>query len=197
MGLSVKDKIDILLPTTGERYDGLIYQIEAVLNQSYRSVHLWVLVDGEAVVKRFLDSRVSIVKVPKEFSGNHGHTPIKWALETLPLDGEWVWMTGDDDCLLPWGIEGLVKEGAGADMITGVCLAVSRGKQWVAERTPLGLEMQLGRVTGSSCLYRRSRLNEVGYDDVGYTADWTLIKKMLKFPCKHTNHVIAVMPQYG
>ena len=119
----MSNKIDILLPTNGKRLEGLKSQIRSVLHQSHEDIHLWVLMDGCNVEAECLDitcedRRVTFISVPSEHSGQHGHKAIKWTLAELPLDGEWVWMTGDDDCLLPWGFEGLLHESEGYDMVT-------------------------------------------------------------------------------
>lgn len=195
----MSNKIDILLPTNGKRMDGLKAQISSILNQTHKDIHLWILMDGceiEVECIEIQDNRVTFISTPEERGGNYGHGAIKWALSDLPLTGEFVWMTGDDDCLLPWGFEGLVHESEGYDMVTGVCLAVTRGHTWAGELTALGVTIHSGMITGSSCIYRRDRLLKVGYDDSCYEADWVLIKKMLDYPCKQTLHTIAVMPQY-
>ena len=194
-------RVDILLPTKGERLNGLIFQVNAILNQSYKNRVLWVLVDGDDeifdLIKRTIAEQckgaVEVIHVPNGWRGNWGHRPIKWALENLPLEGEWVITSGDDDCIMEWALDELVKNSEGVDTVIGICIPTKRNYSFV--KFYLGENIQLANITGSCCLYRRSRVMEVGYDDSRYEADWDLIEKMLKFPYCKINSVLFVMPQ--
>lgn len=193
--------VDVLLPTQGIREQGLIFQIDAFLNQSYRKMQLWVLIDSDnasfvastikAKVKRH--ERVKLIIVPEEWRGKHGHRPIKYAIENLPLEGDFVMTSGDDDCVMPWGVEKLAENTNDVDMVIGLCHATRRNHD--DSEVVLGKNIVLGEITGSCCLYRTSRVKEVGYDDELYEADWVLISKMLHYPSRQINSVIFVMPQ--
>ena len=195
------DMIDVLLPTEGKRMDGLIFQIQSILNQSYRSQKLWVLIDSDSprIIESTIRARLSpqarfeIKVVPEEWRGNWGHRPIKWALEHLPLEGEWVITSGDDDCIMEWALQRLAENTKDVDMVVGFCIPTTREHDAVP--LFLGDKIEKGKITGSCCLYRRSRLMEVGYDDSTYEADWDLIEKMLEFPYRQVASVLFVMPQ--
>lgn len=195
------EHIDVLLPTEGKRMNGLIFQIYSILNQSYRSHTLWVLVDSdkaqmverELKIKFPFNGKLKVAVVPDEWRGNWGHKPIKWALEHLPLEGEWVITSGDDDCITEWALQRLIERSDDVDMVVGMCIPVTREQEAVPMF--LGDEMKLGKITGSCCLYRRSRLMEVGYDDETYEADWVLIKRMMEFSYRRITSVLFVMPQ--
>lgn len=194
-------RVDILLPTKGERLNGLVFQVNAILNQSYKNRILWVLVDGDEgiydLIKRTLSEQCrgayEVIQVPIGWKGNWGHRPIKWALENLPLEGEWVITSGDDDCIMEWAIKELVDNSESVDTVIGICIPTKRDYSFV--KFYLGETIAFANITGSCCLYRRSKVMEVGYDDSKYEADWILIEKMIKFPYRHINSVLFVMPQ--
>ena len=191
--------IDVLLPTQGKRMNGLKFQIQAILNNSYKDIRLWTLIDAdnarevEAEIDKIKDPRHYVVVVPKEWRGNWGHRPIRYAIEELPLEGEWIITSGDDDVITEWALDELIKKSDGVNMVVGICLPVSR--MLTQTNRVLGEHMGLGQITGSCCLYRASTVKEVGYDDSTYEADWTLISKMMRFPFRQIRSVLFVMPQ--
>jgi len=200
----VKGRVDVLLPTSGERINGLIFQIQAILNQSHKDLRLWTLIDNDQpkILRDIIRSRVNddvrhkMVTIPEEWRGGWGHKPIKYAIENLPLDGEWLITTGDDDVVMEWALEELVANGSDVDMVVGLCVPVRRNHDCV--NIVLGEKVELGRITGSCCLYKTERVKELGYDDNLYEADWILIEKMSKYPYKQIESALFVMPQdYG
>ena len=198
-------RVDVLIPTAGERVDGLIYQINAFVNQSYKDKKIWVLVDVEdegafGVLKARIHDRtrryapIETIQVPSEYRGKHGHGPIKYAVEKLPLDGDWIITSGDDDSVMPWALEKLIEASNGVDMVVGRCIPVKRNHGYL-ENHVLGYHMLHGHITGSCCLYRTSRLKELGYDDSRYDADWDMIEKMMEYRYSKVEAVLFVMPQ--
>jgi hypothetical protein len=191
--------IDVLLPTQGKRMNGLKFQIQAILNNSYKDIRLWTLIDSDnaeevrAELSKTLHKRHNIIIVPEEWRGNWGHRPIKYAIEELPLKGEWLITSGDDDVITEWALDELIKQSQGVNMVVGICLPVSR--MLCQTDRVLGEHMALGQITGSCCLYRLSSVKEVGYDDSTYEADWKLIEKMMRFPFRQIKSVLFVMPQ--
>ncbi len=193
--------INVLLPTQGKRMNGLIFQIQAILNNSYKDIRLWTLIDHDdpKVVRNKIyeelkfDDRHKLIEVPQEWRGNWGHRPIRYAIEELPLEGEWVITSGDDDVITEWALDELIKQSHDVNMVVGICVPVSR--MLGLTKAILGLNMVLGAITGSCCLYRLSTVKEVGYDDSTYEADWALIEKMMKFPFRQIKSVLFVMPQ--
>ena len=194
--------IDVLLPTQGKRMNGLKFQIQAILNNSYKDIHLWVLIDCDNahdiedeidVMGYYPNERFTSIVVPEEWQGNWGHRPIKYAIEELPLEGDWIITSGDDDVITEWALDELIKQSDGVNMVVGICLPVSR-MLGQTDRV-LGEHMGLGQITGSCCLYRSSSVKEVGYDDSTYEADWKLIEKMMRFPYRQIKSVLFVMPQ--
>jgi hypothetical protein len=193
--------IDVLLPTAGKRMNGLKFQIQAILNNSYKDIRLWTLIDNDNAkeirdeLRKDLkfDSRHKTIVVPEEWRGNWGHRPIKYAIEKLPLEGEWIITSGDDDVITEWALDELIRQSQGVNMVVGICLPVSR-MLGQTDRV-LGEHMAYGHITGSCCLYRSSSVREVGYDDSTYEADWKLIEKMMRFPLRQIKSVLFVMPQ--
>lgn len=195
--------IDVLIPTAGKRMDGLVYQVNAFINQSYHKITTWVLVDHDdfdyvrVYVKDRIPrhSKVEIIKIPDEWRGNYGHSSIRYAIEKLPLEGMWFNTSGDDDCVMEWGIEELVINSDGVDMVIGTVLPVRRDYGYT-DRI-LGKNIALGEITGSCCLYRTSKVREIGYPSMQnhYNADWELIEKMMEGTFRKIESVIYVMPQ--
>lgn len=202
MGEDFKGSIDVLIPTQGKRINGLIYQIQAFLNQSYKFVNVWVLVDSEDfnfieyTIKRRLAppySRVHVINVPREWGGNYGHNPIRYAIERLPLNGVWLNTSGDDDCVMEWGMGHLIDNSDDVDLVIGKCIPTKRNHDYDGD--VLGRDIELGKVTGSCCLYRTSKVKEIGYSSENYNADWILIEKMMEGNFRKIDSVIYVMPQ--
>ena len=198
-------RIDVLIPTNGKRVDGLIYQINAFIDQSYDYKMIWVLVDVAtedefAVIRsRIFDGTrryapVKIEMVPEEYRGCYGHGPIKYAIEVLPLDGEWVITSGDDDSVMPWALEKLILHSNGVEMVVGKCIPVRRDHKYLPNHV-LGEDIAHGHITGSCCLYRLERVKELGYSSERYDADWDMIEKMLRYPYRKIDEVLFVMPQ--
>lgn len=198
-------KVDVLIPTAGKRVDGLIYQINAFVDQSYNHKTVWVLVDVEtedeyAVLRARIFDRtrryapIEVVRVPDEYRGKHGHAPIRYAIEKLDLQGDWIITSGDDDSVMPWALEELIKSSGGVDMVVGLVVPVRRDLKYL-ENHVLGVNMMHGHITGSCCLYSAEKIKTLGYDDSRYDADWDMIEKMMRFPYKQINTVLFVMPQ--
>ncbi len=194
--------IDILIPTKGDRINGLLYQIHAFLNQSYNMLTIWVLIDsnnpngvkkhiGESLMVSY--GNVRLIQVPEEWRGNHGHNPIRYALEELPLRGTWFNTSGDDDCVMEWGMEHLIAASDDVDMVIGKCIPTRRNHDYESEI--LGKDIELGKITGSCCLYRTDKVREIGYPIKGYNADWELIEKMMEGNFRKIDSVVYVMPQ--
>jgi hypothetical protein len=199
------DKVDVLIPTAGKRVDGLIYQINAFVDQSYKHKRIWVLIDVDDEAKfhvlraRIFDrtrryAPIDIIRVPKEYRGKHGHGPIKYAIERLDLDGDWIITSGDDDSVMPWALEELIKASSGVDMVIGKVIPVRRDHKYLPNHV-LGEDITHGHVTGSCCLYRTEKIKTLGYDDSRYDADWDMIEKMKRFPFNKIDTILFVMPQ--
>lgn len=189
--------VDIILPTNNKRIAGLKYQIDAVLNQSYQNIKLWLLNDTErdlAIHRE--DYRLKKIDVPEGHHGNAGHNAIKWAIEELPLTGEYIYLIGDDDCLTPWAIDELVKGSENADIVIGFVIAVHR--DYTVAPEILGSKIELGKITGSCCLFKTTKLKEFGWDNSSYISDWIVIEKFIKNgSVSRVKKVIAVMPQFA
>ena len=111
-------RVDVLIPTAGKRVDGLIYQINAFVDQSYTHKTIWVLIDVDSDAEfhvlraRIFDrtrryAPIEIIRVPEDYRGKHGHGPIRYAIERLELTGDWIITSGDDDSVMPWALEEL------------------------------------------------------------------------------------------
>ena len=198
-------RIDVLIPTAGRRVDGLIYQINAFVDQSYQYKTVWVLIDVDSDAEfhvlraRIFDrtrryAPIEIVRVPEDYRGKHGHGPIRYAVERLDLMGDWIITSGDDDSVMPWALEELIKESAGVSMVIGKVLPVRRDHKYLPHHV-LGDNITHGHITGSCCLYSAEKIKTLGYDDSRYDADWDMIEKMMRFPHKQIDTILFVMPQ--
>ncbi len=195
----MNDKVTILLATAGERINGLIYQINACLNQSYKDIELVVLVKNEAhkIVSEAIkvsDQRMTVVYLPEECDAGYGVKAIAWAIENLNL-GKWLYLTGDDDVLCEWGIEELVKHSEIVEMVVGLCIPLMRSGNRLSGE-PFGKIMQRGNVTGSCCLFKVEMVKKLGWPDEHQASDWFLIEKFLGYPFKQIDSVIAIMPTF-
>ena len=205
----IKGLVNILLATDGKRINGLIFQCNSILNQSYKNIQLYILLDcenhievqkkvGERIVP---DDRIKFIIVPLAFSGSWGHSAIRYAIEHCDIQGEWTIFSGDDDCMTEWCIESLVNASDNVDMVIGKVIPVCKDNDavFISKDTPLsyvlGCEIDLGKITGSNCMYKTERLKEIGYKSTEYTADWELIGKFIEYPYKMIDTVLFVMPQ--
>ncbi|MDP2672056.1 MAG: glycosyltransferase family A protein [Candidatus Daviesbacteria bacterium] len=185
------------MPTNGKRPDGLKYQIDAILNQSYKPIRLWLLNDtGSRLDIHREDDRLFKEYVPIEHTGNAGHNAIRWAIENLPLKGEYIYLIGDDDCLTPWAINELVAGSDNADITIAYVVAVHR--DYTVAPEILGSKIELGKITGSCCLFKADKLKKFGWDNSSYISDWIVIDKFIKSGCvvNRVKKIIAVMPQF-
>ena len=188
--------ITILLPTDGKRIKELKYAVSCILNQEYTNIELIVLSSYNDLAPEILeiqDDRFKVVRVPEEHWGYWGHKAVKWAVNDLELKGEWLFIIGDDDVLCRWSLGEMIKNSEGVDMVHGLVIATTRDT-YVWSNRILGATMEHGQITGECCIYRLSRVREVGYTEDKYEADWILIKDMMRFPHKQINSIITVMP---
>lgn len=94
----------IVIPTR-ERHDTLKYSIGSVLNQTYREFELVVMDNFSSpetaeVVKSFDDPRIKYYRAPERLSMSDN-----WELGLSHATGEYIFILGDDDALMPDGLE--------------------------------------------------------------------------------------------
>ncbi|MBW4492797.1 MAG: glycosyltransferase [Oscillatoria princeps RMCB-10] len=94
----------IVIPTR-ERHDTLKYSIASVLNQTYREFELVVMDNFSSpetaeAVKSFDDPRIKYCRAPERLSMSDN-----WELGLSHATGEYVFILGDDDALMPDGLE--------------------------------------------------------------------------------------------
>ncbi len=177
-------QVDIIMPTNNKRPDGLKFQIDAILNQSYKDIKLWLLNDTDGVLEiHRQDDRLNKIDVPEGHRGNAGHNAIRWAIENLPLTGDYIYPIGDDDCLTPWAIT--------------IAYIVAVHRDYTVAPEILGSKIELGKITGSCCLFKATKLKEFGWDNSSYISDWIVIEKFIKNgSVSRVKKIIAVMPQF-
>jgi glycosyltransferase involved in cell wall biosynthesis len=94
----------IVIPTR-ERHDTLKYSIQSVINQTYKDFEL-VIMDNysspetASVVALFNDERINYYRSPERLSMSDN-----WELGLSKATGEYVFVLGDDDALMPDGLE--------------------------------------------------------------------------------------------
>ncbi len=94
----------IVIPTR-QRHDTLKYSIQSVLNQTYREFELVVMDNFSSpetaeVVKSFDDPRIKYYRAPERLSMSDN-----WELGLSHATGEYIFILGDDDALMPDGLE--------------------------------------------------------------------------------------------
>ena len=94
----------IVIPTRS-RHDTLKYSIQSVLNQSYDDFELVVMDNNSSsetvdVVNSFTDPRIKYHRSPVSLSMTDN-----WELGLSHTNGEYVFILGDDDALMPDGLE--------------------------------------------------------------------------------------------
>ncbi|WP_071593271.1 glycosyltransferase family 2 protein [Kamptonema formosum] len=94
----------IVIPTR-ERHDTLKYSIQSVLHQTYREFELVVMDNFSSpetaeVVKSFDDPRIKYYRAPERLSMSDN-----WELGLSHATGEYIFILGDDDALMPDGLE--------------------------------------------------------------------------------------------
>lgn len=186
-------KVDVLLPSKGDRPNGLLFQIHTVLNQSHKDIKLWVLLDNEIDMQMPKDDRIEVSIVPKEFHGNYGHNAVKWALGNLDLQGEWLYIVNDDNVMTEWAIESLLSESEGYDLVTGISIATDRNHNMVSV---LGVDAKYAKISGECCFWRLDTLKKTGYDNTAYHSDWINILNYVQqnLPIKQTIKVLSIQP---
>jgi glycosyltransferase involved in cell wall biosynthesis len=94
----------VIIPTRS-RHDTLKYSIQSVLNQSYDNFELVIMdnnssLDTEEVVQSFTDNRIKYHRSFVSLSMTDN-----WELGLAQTSGEYVFLLGDDDALMPDGLE--------------------------------------------------------------------------------------------
>jgi glycosyltransferase involved in cell wall biosynthesis len=94
----------IVIPTR-QRHDTLKYAIQSVINQSYKDFELIVMdnfstTETAEVVAEFSDARIKYYRAPERLSMSDN-----WELGLSHTTGEYVFVLGDDDALMPDGLD--------------------------------------------------------------------------------------------
>jgi glycosyltransferase involved in cell wall biosynthesis len=97
-------KFSIIIPTR-ERHDTLPYAIQSVLNQTHPDFEIVVMDNCSSaqtaeVVSRFVDDRIKYYRSPIRLSMDRN-----WEMGISYTTGEYVFVLGDDDAMLPDGLE--------------------------------------------------------------------------------------------
>lgn len=103
-----KDLFSIVIPTR-ERHDTLKYAIQSVLSQTYRDFELVIMDNFSShktfeVIDSFGDSRIRYYRSSERLSMTDN-----WELGLSYANGKYIFVMGDDDAVMPDGIDLLVK----------------------------------------------------------------------------------------
>jgi len=98
----------IVIPTC-QRHDTLKYSIQSVINQTYKEFELVIMdnfssLETAEVVVAFADDRIKYFRAPERLSMSEN-----WELGLSYATGEYIFVLGDDDALMPDGLELCLK----------------------------------------------------------------------------------------
>jgi len=98
----------IIIPTR-QRHDTLKYSIQSVINQSYKDFELVVMDNFSSpetaeVVSSYEDSRIKYYRTDERLSMSEN-----WELGLSHAQGEYIFILGDDDALMPDALESCLK----------------------------------------------------------------------------------------
>ncbi|MEG4507632.1 glycosyltransferase [Microcoleus sp. F6_B4] len=102
--MSSNNLFSIVIPTR-QRHDTLKHSIQSVLNQTYSDFELVVMdnfssAETAEVVDSFNDERIKYYRAPEKLSMSDN-----WELALSYATGEYIFVLGDDDALMPDGLE--------------------------------------------------------------------------------------------
>lgn len=102
--MSSNNLFSIVIPTR-QRHDTLKHSIQSVLNQTYSDFELVVMdnfssAETAEVVASFNDERINYYRAPEKLSMSDN-----WELALSYATGEYIFVLGDDDALMPDGLE--------------------------------------------------------------------------------------------
>jgi glycosyltransferase involved in cell wall biosynthesis len=102
--MSSNNLFSIVIPTR-QRHDTLKHSIQSVLNQTYSDFELVVMdnfssAETAEVVASFNDERIKYYRAPEKLSMSDN-----WELALSYATGEYIFVLGDDDALMPDGLE--------------------------------------------------------------------------------------------
>ena len=102
--MSSNNLFSIVIPTR-QRHDTLKHSIQSVLNQTYSDFELLVMdnfssAETAEVVASFNDERIKYYRAPEKLSMSDN-----WELALSYATGEYIFVLGDDDALMPDGLE--------------------------------------------------------------------------------------------
>ena len=94
----------IIIPTR-QRHDTLKYSIQSIINQTYKEFELIVMdnfspPETAEVVALFNDQRIKYYRATERLSMSDN-----WELGLSYAPGEYIFVLGDDDALIPDGLE--------------------------------------------------------------------------------------------
>src|SRR5574338_301489 len=193
-------QIDILIATAKERrrLPNLLANIRTALASDLETrVTLAMLGDYpelEDELSQAEKARIRMVKdAPLGSMGNAAALRCKEALDW----GEWYYQIGDDDALLPWGLDHLYAATEGVSVVIGQAIVVTKDTHLDATAWKVGRKLAPGCVSGVCALMRfedLERLPKPWYHVRSETADFELIAKMAGcYPYTVIANTVAVL----
>ncbi|MES2753551.1 MAG: glycosyltransferase family A protein [Pseudomonadota bacterium] len=162
----MKSKVSIVIPTR-HRPDTLAKTLLTVVNQSHTDIEVIVSNNGcnaetRAVVERLGDSRVRLVEPPQPLSMSHN---FEFGMDHAT--GDWLVLIGDDDGILPTGIERglrMLRE-SGAEALGSLAC----GYRWPVNGVPLpGAVLSIPMGSGWSWQSSERQMRRILRRDVGF-----------------------------
>jgi glycosyltransferase involved in cell wall biosynthesis len=103
--LKMSDNLFSIIIPTRQRYDTLKYTIHSVINQTYKEFELIVMDNFSSpetaeVVASFADRKIKYYRAPQRLSMSDN-----WEMRLSHATGEYMFILGDDDALMPDGLE--------------------------------------------------------------------------------------------
>jgi glycosyltransferase involved in cell wall biosynthesis len=102
--MTSKPLFSIIIPTR-QRHDTLKYAIQSVINQSYQDFELVIsdnfsTIETSQVANSFQDSRIKYFRTPERFG-----MADSWEFGLSKTTGTYIFVLGDDDAIMPDGLE--------------------------------------------------------------------------------------------
>lgn len=204
-------EIDILIPTNRKRLWNMLFQIRAALASPIKTrVTIAMSKPWPELMAHLYPQEMTRIRVIEDApdgtdgdpfhnaAGYMGAPKIKWCLENLEW-ADWFYQLGDDDALLPWGLEHFWHARHGVGVVIGQVLSVSRKEHLDFTPYKVGRKVERLRVSCAGALINIPALRtfeKPWYNEFSGYADWEIIARIKsKFPVRvirNTVHVLSL-----
>lgn len=193
----MKPDIDLYIPTAKqiERLPSLLAQINAGLNSGLNA-RVTISMDGEypELNRSLSDEQIKKIRFVQAPQGNPSIT-IEHCLENTEW-ADWLYIAGDDDAILPWGLKHLYEARECVSMVLGQVLCVSREKHWDLSSYKVGQVIVPCHISGANLLINTRSMEKLEKPWLinDPQSDYFLIKRMAEnFKYTIIPSVVAVL----